>query len=40
LKKEYPGDLEIELIMQKPYFGTKKFDEAKILHHSCERKPN
>jgi hypothetical protein len=34
-----PGDLKLNSIMQKPYFGTKNLMKQSILYHSCSRKP-
>jgi hypothetical protein len=37
LKKEYPGDLEIELNYAEALL-EQKFDKPSILHHSCGEK--
>jgi hypothetical protein len=41
LKKEYPGDLEIELNYAEALLWNKKFDEAKVFYNGLvERNPD
>jgi hypothetical protein len=37
LKKEYPGDLEIELNYRSPTLEQKNLMKQNLLHHSCEK---